>query len=305
MALWFGDTKRGRIGRFFGNDPTLKGYWQLNGNARDNSGNGLDGTVTGAVLSVIGRIFNLGYILNGSTATIDMADTGLPSGNPTITIMVWASPAAVQNGILFGYGSPGLPNYRAWNFGLGNFPPKVLYLDTYGEAFSTPYDYPIDKFALYTFVYSPSTGKFYVDGKFIGSASPLNTPNVTLINGAIGRRRSNNDSYFNGKIAEVAVFSREILAQEIDRYYRWAISAKPLWIRVLVAAAVFVRSASVSVSNAASRLATATRAMTFKRTITTSVSNAAGRLATITSNYITKIKNLITNVFKWNFSTWS
>lgn len=36
---WFGDNKIGRIGRFWGNDPTLAGYWQLNGNPIDNSGN--------------------------------------------------------------------------------------------------------------------------------------------------------------------------------------------------------------------------------------------------------------------------
>lgn len=92
----------------FAQIPTngLIGHWDFSGNANDISGNGNDGTVSGATLTPdrFGNA-NSAYLFNGSTDYIQMLNAAV-SGNIDRTVCFWAKTSFTGEMVPFDYGDP-------------------------------------------------------------------------------------------------------------------------------------------------------------------------------------------------------
>jgi hypothetical protein len=91
IAMGFALTTQMIIAQVPSYVPTngLVGYWPFNGNANDESGNGNNGAVNGAILANDRNgLLNSSYSFNGTSSTIDFANQLIPS-NGSFTISVW------------------------------------------------------------------------------------------------------------------------------------------------------------------------------------------------------------------------
>ena len=88
----------------------LFGWWPFNGNANDESGNGNNGTVNGATLTVDrnGKS-NSAYSFDGIDDFIKCSYSG-PSGNSDVTVTFWTKKINNTLGEVFGYGDNGINN---------------------------------------------------------------------------------------------------------------------------------------------------------------------------------------------------
>ena len=114
----------------------LVGYYPFCGNANDGSGNGNNGVVSGATLTIdrFGNT-NSAYNFNGTNNYITIANVAANTFTSTFSISVWVKPAA-------GYGSGSSPNgtqnqiVSKWGFAGVNNASYSLGVDQAGIAFT-------------------------------------------------------------------------------------------------------------------------------------------------------------------------
>ncbi len=213
-------------------DDSMVGYWKFEGNAKDASGNGNDGTVVGATLTEGGKVgkaylFDGDYVDIGNEANFDFERTD------KFSVEAWIKPAAgtIAGGswmivakadtvspytgyLLFNsdgklgacmYPSSGSPNDR-------------IYLDTNKNLVA-------DVWQHVAMSYDGSGSAFGVKLYINGVEEPvtvhydaLTTSILTNINVNIGARNSGS-SQFNGTIDEVAVYKKALSEDEIKQHY--------------------------------------------------------------------------------------
>ncbi|GIW67900.1 MAG: hypothetical protein KatS3mg096_768 [Candidatus Parcubacteria bacterium] len=237
MANIWGDFKRGRIGVFFGNDPSLVAYWQLDKNAFDNSGNGWNGTEYNLVRDgkVMFRDGITAPYFNGSNSKVVMPT---PNFNfSQITLMAWVlrmGDANTSDGKIIDIKGS---NYRSV-LAVGN-PGGAT--GAYFQVFTGGGDYYsaagfdndiyIPRVSLMVGSYNGSSVFLFINNKIY---DPKNASGTLILNSSfyIGQEAGDGaPRYFNGYICEAAVFNRGLSPSEISQYYNWAISSpKKYWI---------------------------------------------------------------------------
>ncbi len=89
-AAWLGFAPSGHSQSFLTNGLVL--YYPFNGNAKDASGHGNDGTVQGATLTTSRfGIPNNAYSFNGTSSMIQVPETFLSSTNDAWTVSIWVT----------------------------------------------------------------------------------------------------------------------------------------------------------------------------------------------------------------------
>ena len=201
-------------------------WYPFNGNANDQSGNGYNGTVTGASQTSdrFGNA-NSAYKFNGNSDFIDVADnTALRLSNTDFTISVWineTSRASTQEAIISkrtgvggnGYilnieGSvqaiPGLTNFHV----SGGLDPRA-----YSNSIV-----PLNVWKHITLIYQLSSQIFktYIDGVLDSSTPGISSPNaMTNVVMKIGTDAAGNPYFFHGKIDDIGIWSRALTECEI------------------------------------------------------------------------------------------
>lgn len=219
----------------------LVGYWPFNGNANDESGNGNNGTVNGAILSLdrFGNN-NKAYNFNGVS---DFISTSFlpPTANQSRTITLWfnANDATMPNDgySIVSYGANSSDCSQAGGrYELGMFynsaiGAKCLKVDgvctaTYSQTayssgwhnFTVTYESSFGNFI--------SSSKIYMDGVLIttsnyNASTIINTLN--LINFTIGKSPSSSPQrFFKGSIDDIGIWNRALTQQEIINLYNSA-----------------------------------------------------------------------------------
>jgi hypothetical protein len=294
MAHWFGDAKRGRIGSYFNNDPTLISYWQLDGSPQDNSGNGLDGTVSGAAIvpSPMGR----GYFFTNASDKITTASR--PLSAVPYTIMFWT---LIKSGAAAGryFCDFGTNQFMVQTNTSGGI--SAFIVDPLGAATRSAFQWhDTDNLASPVFVvYTAQTSQqqLFINGKLDTVVAA--TPGAgTLGTFAIGNT-SGGSAPINATLYEFAIFNRVLPANLIAQYYAWAIKRhKPARQRFAVRiAAAFSKTMSDAIMNAAGtpRLATIARLAAFTRKPADSIMNSVARLATLNKGLARKMSDSIMN----------
>jgi len=208
----------------------LVGYWPFCGNANDESGNGNDGTVNGAVLTV-DRFGNASsaYSFDGfssiETPSINTAEQ--------ITLSAWIyteTPAAVNNS--FNYSASIIDHNpeQINNNGYALYYNNIL--SNYGIYAQTGYSgnpetiistgvlMPLGSWVHCSFTFNSGIGKIYLNGDLISTDSSLsslgqnNSP--VLFGKAIWAADGN---LFQGNLDDIGIWERALNANEIQQLY--------------------------------------------------------------------------------------
>ncbi len=237
MALPFYDPYKGSIGRFFAGDPSLAGYWQLNGNSSDNSGNSNNGTDTAVVYAPYANKFNQsnGGVFNGSTSFIQTNAFSGVGGNFTFSFWVYLN--SYPNGasllvyIPFVVGSTTPANSFDIQFRTDASGNPILLFEIYLnsgtnlEAASGVLPIKAKTWINFFATYNGSYANIYMNGKNIFNAS-YSGGYLNPTNTWIGRNGDYNQYYLNGNMCEVSLWKRALSQQEISDYYNWATTFK-------------------------------------------------------------------------------
>ncbi len=233
MVLPFYDPYRGSIGRFFAGDPSLAGYWQLNGNSSDNSGNGDNGTDTAVVYAPYASNFKQanGGVFNGSTSFIQTNAFNGITGNFTFSFWIYFN--SYSNGdslvlyipLVVGTTTPGNSFDIQFRTDASGNPILLfeIYLSSSTNLETSSGILPIKAKTWINFfaTYDGSHANIYMNGKNIFSVS-YSGGYTTPTNTWIGRNGDYNQYYVNGNMCEVSLWKRALSQEEISQYYNWA-----------------------------------------------------------------------------------
>ena len=208
----------------------LVGFWPFNGNANDESGNGNDGAVNGAVLST-DRFGNPNsvYSFNGSSSFIQIQNSSSLSLSNQITISVWFNINnyflnPVWNNLSF----PILcKSNSAGNFGMFNLgiEPNIVYsyLNQQGRGL------PVTNINLNQWTHLVTTIQAgiiscYINGILVSSQSCVSQPGGigSPINSnplIIGNDIPGQTEWTNGKLDDIGIWNRALSPAEISGLY--------------------------------------------------------------------------------------
>jgi len=209
------------IGLFAADDPIA--YYSFSGNANDESGNGLNGTVTGAVL-VADRFgsANSAYQFDGSNDKIAIAHNS--TLNPgKITVAAWMKWSSYGSGTPTLVSKNGDPNVYGWYLALDASSNKLKSFvstngsNTHNLTATTVLDLNTWYFTVLT--YDGADQKLYLNAELDGTdTSPvgdLYTGNQDSLYIGFGYLLEN----FNGDLDDVRIYDRALSETEIDSLY--------------------------------------------------------------------------------------
>jgi hypothetical protein len=207
--------------------PGLVAYYPFNGNANDESGNGNNGTVNGATLTLdrFGNT-NSAYYFNGTSAYIEVPDSNSLDVTGGLTIMAWVKPDInnVTLPIVNKYRSDfGYRAYWLYGWTVGEHGPWFR-VCTGGPAENIGDAYVLELLPTtsWTFVsgtYDGSEVKLYINGtlKNTGTVSGMiNTNSLPLRIGADDELQIN---YFKGSMDDIRIYNGALSASEIQALY--------------------------------------------------------------------------------------
>jgi hypothetical protein len=195
--------------------PVLVGYWKLDNNAQDSSGNGNDGTLTGGpTYDPAGRI--------GAALSLDGIDDYVNCGNgaslnitDTVTLSVWVSPSDAGNSQHNPFVGKGDTSY-AIKHNVTNVLQFFIYDGTWysvnGPTLAVDFNHNWHHVAG---SYDGTQLKLYVDGKCIAATLRKGVIATNTYNVNIGRNSQNTDRLYNGLIDEVRIYHGVLPKSEI------------------------------------------------------------------------------------------
>jgi RHS repeat-associated protein len=199
---------------------TQVGYWKLNNDYTDASGNAITGTPMGAPAFSTDRMEGSHSLsFNGTNQWVDLGNPQqFPSGLQVRTICAWAkSNVTSGNGVIFSIGTPTTTNA----FYIGISSTSII-----GGAFGNSLTGPTLTSGWHhiCLTYDGATASLYVDGSLSTSAS--RTWNLILSKAYIGRHVSNNN-YWNGNIDDVRIYNVALSATQVQALYNSALVPAP------------------------------------------------------------------------------
>ncbi|MCL4405230.1 LamG domain-containing protein [Patescibacteria group bacterium] len=201
-------------------DPSLAGLWHLDGNSKDSSGRGNNGTDTSVTYGTAYGKFGQGAYYNGSANTAVTENSSLALSN--ITVNAWSlSTASAYTPLLRRGKAVTFSHGYALNIGAVVSNKYQVYLGT-GVDNNLPTTQSADgKWHMITMTYDGTTLKAYVDG-VLNATSTISTP-ISYASGeslTIGADFVNSPAYYyNGDLDDVSIFSRALSAPEIAQMY--------------------------------------------------------------------------------------
>jgi hypothetical protein len=214
----------------------LVGYWPLNGDGVDASGNGNNGTVNGAVVPAPDRFGNPSSAMSfagGGGDNIDVGDPAVLQLTGAMTITAWVyldstSPVHPRrNGRILAKMDGG--GHRAWSTGIeqnvdGVPLPGTVQVSADGNnvvGLSDDSSLPIDQWVHYAGVYTPGTSlEVYINGD-LSSIATTDIPGSQYSNNGnpvlIGNRPACGDCGWYGSLDEVRIYDEALNEDQIKR----------------------------------------------------------------------------------------
>lgn len=203
----------------------IVGYWRMNGNSNDASGNGYNGSDTDISYAQGYGITNSGAKLSASTSKITIASMS-PHLDSNLSISLWANLASLPTGYfasLFVCHVSSYNNY--WIFldltyqAAGNYLEFYKYNGTENPGFQSSIVPPTSKWIYVTGVILDAKIKLYYNGVYLGETDDTTTSVPSYTNNYIGRQALRDDRYLLANIDEVKVSNSAWSAAEIKNEY--------------------------------------------------------------------------------------
>jgi hypothetical protein len=191
-------------------------YFPFNGNANDESGNGNNGIVYGANLT-IDRFGNRkqAYNFNGTDSYIQIADNISLNLSNYFTVCAWVRPEAFSYlaGVVSKYNSSTTQSYSLRCTGIQPFN-KIVFCDVpCSDTLTT------NKWYFLTGKIEGTTSKIYINGTLAGSGTLAYTLGKTYDPLTIGLDYLPLPRYFKGDIDDIRIFNRALIDSEILSLY--------------------------------------------------------------------------------------
>lgn len=189
----------------------MVGQWKMNGNAKDASPYGGDGTVSGATLTTDRKDNpNKAYAFNGSSHYISVPDTTRLefSGDYTVSAWMKTSSSGTQTLLAKYAGTASDQYYLSISSGVATFRSGSTSISG-GSSLAD------GAWHLVTGVKSGSTGYLYVDGVQVGTSAVSGTTTGGTSYLGIGKYGSSGTNYFNGSLDDIRIYSRSLTSDEI------------------------------------------------------------------------------------------
>lgn len=209
----------------------LVGYWPLDSNGLDFSGNNLDGVLynTKFTENMHSESYKAAMFDSESIAeiqTVRIADQPLLDLTNTFSISSWVYVEKT-------YGNSSVQDYEFISkWGAGNRTESAyvhgvtgngkFYLGTYDDRNTTVYsniDVPLEQWVNLTSTFDNGRGMLYINGLLVGVMENMDTPTDAYTDLTFGARQ-NNLSTFHGKLDEVYIFDRVLDIDEIQKLAR-------------------------------------------------------------------------------------
>lgn len=192
----------------------LVGWWPFNGNANDESGNGNNGTNSGAMLTKdrYGKI-NSAYSFNGLNNYIVTPRKNLTN----FSLSIWCNTNQLDQ-----YTSLVDAYQENWEVYLKNFSPTfTAWISAPGNYNENVSETSIKKneWNHLVFTYSTSETKIYLNNSLISIFKNINITNSTNGNFYFGASISGNEQYFNGVLDDIAIYNRVLTSEEVNQLY--------------------------------------------------------------------------------------
>jgi len=193
----------------------LVGWWPFNGNANDESGNGLNATQTTAqLISDRNGISNSAYQLGSGIIRIPQNSLS-PSFSDSFSLSLWFTHNANSNQRLISTECPE-GNFRIANWG-GNGVFAIQFGGPYIiDTLSNP-----SQWNHLVLTYNNRISRVYINGVLVTTAQNTSNDNLNYCNPVcIGAKASStSNDRWNGKVDDLAIWNRQISAQEIQSLY--------------------------------------------------------------------------------------
>lgn len=217
--------RRGNIKLFFGNDPALRGYWRLNGNALDESNNGNHGTGGGGVLPYFGK-FGGAYRFDGVDDIITIPNSSSLQNLTVLTMTAWFRILSITGGsdwntiVMKGNYTNNGYGFLFQDTAIGGSGNLNMYIPGIGSLSISP-RFSLNRWYCIVGTADSNARRIYIDGVLRASGAG-GTVSPTTANFAIGKSVSDYPS--NIIVCEAAIFSRALSINEVAGYYNWAIA---------------------------------------------------------------------------------
>jgi hypothetical protein len=209
----------------------LVGYWPFNGNANDESGNGNNGTVNEATLTLDRNgVANSAYSFDGISSYIEVASSSNLLVTSSYSLSAWVNVSSFNSG-----GFPYQPAIISkidggdWYGGFelrasGDVNNSVNYYATTGNigGQNTHLNKSGQKTNVWNYLvitYNGSKVKMYIDGICIDSINRTGNIQTSSLPLRFGRRGGSYDSWYSGKIDDIAIYNRALSQEEITALY--------------------------------------------------------------------------------------
>jgi hypothetical protein len=270
---------------------------------------------------------NNGFTLNGSSQYLTTSSQ-IISGT-AFSISFWLKSAGTQGTYANAIGNEINVSSNNYNYDFQyNYPTANVMNFMYGKGngswygLSFGYNPSSDTaWHMLTMTYDGTTIKIYLDGTLVTSVT--DTIVLSTQETWIGNQKANSNREWYGQIDEVGFWNKALSTTEISNLYNNGNG------QTMVSSTTYTGTASLTMMNAASRLATASyrhlinwvrtasvsmmngasryalaswyKVVGFIRTASVSMMNSASRFSTATRSFIIKIGSTI----RWNFFDWS
>ncbi len=202
----------------------LVGWWPLDGNASDMSGNGNDGNVTGAI-HPNSRKLGGAYYFNGVDNSINLGNSAILNPTQSMSLSAWFK---IFDGKVRGF--PIIERYSA-TVGQRSFLLKCRVEDAYNRIlFSVHGNSSLstnrEKIISYNTYYhtvgtydSNSITCLYLDGQLCSSQAVSSPIVASQTNTTIGGWMNSYENFFHGIIYDVRIYDRALTAAEVQALY--------------------------------------------------------------------------------------
>ncbi len=198
----------------------LVAYYPLDGNTSDLSGNGNDGTNSGATYTQSGKLGGA-YSFDGSNDYINVPDSSVLDLTNQITLSAWVYISNyVSWGGIVGKGDGSFGPY-SMQLGSGNSNLRLSYnmQDPWTNYLDSNSIISQGQWSLVTITYDGSNVKHYINGNLDRTTSFSTSFSQTNADICIGCDPPGANEFFNGKVDEVAIWNRALVDGEILQLY--------------------------------------------------------------------------------------